>query len=723
MGSLLTSPREIPISSWALAWSRRRNSCPRGVRSSMRGWGGRQSNAQGYGSFDERDSWSGRGSGPSDDDADIDEGGFEERGRELRPQSSAWRGRSAQRASRRRSVRRGRGGPDRASAGRVRQCVTSAASVIVVVFAIGFVVRWAWSASQGAWFKNTVHDVVQATARMFSGSGGTVLAASLAGVCCFAVVACAAARYGCAVRCGGGYGRSGSLSTDPAASPPPAAHSHLARGGGARRRNAEGEAAAQRGSTPAAGAGDAGSDSGSEYYGSGARVHPEPLWFAGPNEGNLFSTGASLDRDCTAAVHSGNRAQVWSMRLGNALLVTPELFKICRQLAERAISGQPRYRHGRRAGWSRGRASRAGRAAARGASSSKGGAASEATDHGGVEAGASAELDEDDDKGSSKLEGLSTTSGSGGDGKDSGERVGGSDGEEGSSDAGSGATKRARSRHGQHSGTRFKKKPKGGHVFVLGRAGTLYDIVHDIPRTFLGRPEFDPEVARRNPGRAAGGGPEAARARLEALERVLCAYCFLRQDVGYMQGMTYLAGHLLLYMDEFSAFVCFSSLLATPFCRALYMSGNIVNDAMESRLAVFNHTFVRHLPRLHKQFTRQNLHVHMYFLQWALTLFTKILPFSACARVWDGFLIEGEVYLYRTGVAIFVLLRNELRNRPIGDIMETLNLHRFHLESVDDLEAAIRRVRVTTTVATEAAKLAEAVDAKGQPTGVIIGRR
>ena len=45
------------------------------------------------------------------------------------------------------------------------------------------------------------------------------------------------------------------------------------------------------------------------------------------------------------------------------------------------------------------------------------------------------------------------------------------------------------------------------------------------------------------------------------LQTVLEAYVMLRPDLGYVQGMAFLAATLLLYMDEYSAFVCFANLM------------------------------------------------------------------------------------------------------------------------------------------------------------------
>jgi len=47
----------------------------------------------------------------------------------------------------------------------------------------------------------------------------------------------------------------------------------------------------------------------------------------------------------------------------------------------------------------------------------------------------------------------------------------------------------------------------------------------------------------------------------EPLQRILEAFTMLRPDIGYVQGMSYIAATLLLYMDELSAFITFSNMI------------------------------------------------------------------------------------------------------------------------------------------------------------------
>ncbi|CAH1396413.1 unnamed protein product [Nezara viridula] len=56
----------------------------------------------------------------------------------------------------------------------------------------------------------------------------------------------------------------------------------------------------------------------------------------------------------------------------------------------------------------------------------------------------------------------------------------------------------------------------------------------------------------------------------EMLHSLLAAYACYRPDVGYVQGMSFIAAVLILNMDPPEAFACFANLLNRPCHRAFY---------------------------------------------------------------------------------------------------------------------------------------------------------
>lgn len=77
-----------------------------------------------------------------------------------------------------------------------------------------------------------------------------------------------------------------------------------------------------------------------------------------------------------------------------------------------------------------------------------------------------------------------------------------------------------------------------------------------------------------------------------------------RPDVGYVQGMSYLAGMLLLYTDPYNTFVCFGNLLSNHFLISLFK--------MDIKQVIFIHLEAAH--RTLDPSTHQNLRL-IIFLQ------------------------------------------------------------------------------------------------------------
>lgn len=88
------------------------------------------------------------------------------------------------------------------------------------------------------------------------------------------------------------------------------------------------------------------------------------------------------------------------------------------------------------------------------------------------------------------------------------------------------------------------------------------------------------------------------------LEMILRTYACYRPDVGYVQGMSYLAATLVYYMDEFNAFKCLANILGRRMSFEFYQ---LKNDLIIQFAATFNFFFELHLPRLYKHFLAEDI--------------------------------------------------------------------------------------------------------------------
>eukprot|EP00923_Selenidium_pygospionis_P058348 GHVN01102407.1.p1 GENE.GHVN01102407.1~~GHVN01102407.1.p1 ORF type:complete len:342 (+),score=58.15 GHVN01102407.1:70-1026(+) len=172
------------------------------------------------------------------------------------------------------------------------------------------------------------------------------------------------------------------------------------------------------------------------------------------------------------------------------------------------------------------------------------------------------------------------------------------------------------------------------------REDSVVNIECDLSRTF-------PTLAFFNKG-----GPLR-----EACKEVLEAWTFYRPDIGYVQGMSFLASMLLMYLPTYQSFACLCNLLNSPSLLGLY---KLEPSLIQRRYDVFGSLLQHTSPSLHSLLDSIGLPPEMFLLEWFLTIYTKPLTLELAACVWDVYLLDGEITLYVAAVALLRLIQTEL---------------------------------------------------------------
>ncbi|XP_060697889.1 TBC1 domain family member 12 isoform X2 [Hemiscyllium ocellatum] len=143
----------------------------------------------------------------------------------------------------------------------------------------------------------------------------------------------------------------------------------------------------------------------------------------------------------------------------------------------------------------------------------------------------------------------------------------------------------------------------------------------------------------------------------DLLHSVLGAYTCYRPDVGYVQGMSFVAAVLILNLEEADAFIAFANLLNKP-CQLAFF--RVDHSMMLKYFASFEVFFEENLPKLFSHFMKNNLTPDIYLIDWIFTLYSKSLPLDLACRVWDVFCRDGEEFLFRTALGILKLYEDIL---------------------------------------------------------------
>lgn len=111
------------------------------------------------------------------------------------------------------------------------------------------------------------------------------------------------------------------------------------------------------------------------------------------------------------------------------------------------------------------------------------------------------------------------------------------------------------------------------------------------------------------------------------LFNVLTAYAMYNSEVGYCQGMSGLAGVLLMYMDEENAFWAVHVLLTNPkfAMHGLYKEGF---PKLTRFLAHHDLILTKLLPKVKKHFDKHGLDAILYSLKWFFVCFIERVSFA-----------------------------------------------------------------------------------------------
>uniref|UniRef100_G3PAP9 Rab-GAP TBC domain-containing protein n=1 Tax=Gasterosteus aculeatus aculeatus TaxID=481459 RepID=G3PAP9_GASAC len=164
----------------------------------------------------------------------------------------------------------------------------------------------------------------------------------------------------------------------------------------------------------------------------------------------------------------------------------------------------------------------------------------------------------------------------------------------------------------------------------------------------------------------------------DLLHSVLGAYTCYRPDIGYVQGMSFIAAVLILNLEEAEAFITFANLLNKP-CQMAFF--RVDHELMLKYFAAFEVFFEENLPRLFSHFQINNLTPDLYLIDWIFTLYSKSLPLDVACRVWDVFCRDGEESLFRTGLGILRLFEEVLLQ------MDFIHIAQFLTRLPEDLQA------------------------------------
>ncbi|XP_058155659.1 TBC1 domain family member 1 isoform X3 [Dasypus novemcinctus] len=183
-------------------------------------------------------------------------------------------------------------------------------------------------------------------------------------------------------------------------------------------------------------------------------------------------------------------------------------------------------------------------------------------------------------------------------------------------------------------------------------------ILIDLGRTFPTHPYFSAQL---------GAGQLS-------LYNILKAYSLLDQEVGYCQGLSFVAGILLLHMSEEEAFKMLKFLMFDMGLRKQYRPDMIILQIQMYQLSRLLHDYHRDL---YNHLEEHEIGPSLYAAPWFLTVFASQFPLGFVARVFDMIFLQGSEVIFKVALGLLgshkpLILQHENLETIVDFIKNTL---------------------------------------------------
>ncbi|XP_051686728.1 TBC1 domain family member 1 isoform X2 [Oryctolagus cuniculus] len=183
-------------------------------------------------------------------------------------------------------------------------------------------------------------------------------------------------------------------------------------------------------------------------------------------------------------------------------------------------------------------------------------------------------------------------------------------------------------------------------------------ILIDLGRTFPTHPYFSAQL---------GAGQLS-------LYNILKAYSLLDQEVGYCQGLSFVAGILLLHMSEEEAFKMLKFLMYDMGLRKQYRPDMIILQIQMYQLSRLLHDYHRDL---YNHLEEHEIGPSLYAAPWFLTVFASQFPLGFVARVFDMIFLQGSEVIFKVALSLLgshkpLILQHENLETIVDFIKSTL---------------------------------------------------
>ena len=196
---------------------------------------------------------------------------------------------------------------------------------------------------------------------------------------------------------------------------------------------------------------------------------------------------------------------------------------------------------------------------------------------------------------------------------------------------------------------------------ILERKDDNYNYLKNQKKNFLIESQIEKDICRTFK-------EEKTNIEINKLKNILIASSNLEKDIGYCQGMNFIAAFLLKISNynEIDTFYLYCFVLEK-------INGYFMQNfpLFNYHLYLFDYFFKIFFPKLEKHFKELELPLELWIGKWIQTLFIISLPFEETCRIWDYLFIYGFDFIIPICFGIIYYMEdNLLLIKDSSDVME-----------------------------------------------------
>ena len=154
----------------------------------------------------------------------------------------------------------------------------------------------------------------------------------------------------------------------------------------------------------------------------------------------------------------------------------------------------------------------------------------------------------------------------------------------------------------------------------------------------------------------------------QMLENILISLGFVRPEIGYCQGMNFIAGALInLIDDEEKCFWIFLTFIDNIQLNLLYLK-NMPDFLI--RVYQLKNFIEFYFPKLYNHLRRTQINIDLFFSKWLLTIFANYFPFDILYKIWDVFIIDKWKALFKFCMIIIFFMKEDMMKMDLNQFCQ-----------------------------------------------------